>query len=185
MAGPARVEPNPVEPSELQSAEVLYRQNYAFVWRNARRLGAADDWVDDAVHEVFLVATRRLPEFEGRSSAQTWLFAITFRVVQRLRRDRARQQQHMARFAREAPLAVANAADENQAAQYLRYLLGLLPDAQRVVLILAELEGFTSAAIAETLGVPAGTIDSRLRAARAQLARLIERERVRDERWNK
>jgi RNA polymerase sigma-70 factor (ECF subfamily) len=80
---------------------------------------------------------------------------------------------------------VANAADENEAAQYLRYLLGMLPDAQRVVLILAELEGFTSAAIAETLGVPAGTIDSRLRAARAQLARLSERERARDERWNR
>ena len=57
MAGPARVEPNPVELSELQSAEALCRQNYAFVWRNARRLGAGDDWVEDAVHEVFLVAT--------------------------------------------------------------------------------------------------------------------------------
>jgi RNA polymerase sigma-70 factor (ECF subfamily) len=174
-----------VEPSLLQSAAALYRENYAFVWRNARRLGAGDDWVDDAVHEVFLVATRRLAEFEGRSSAQTWLFAITFRVVQRLRRDRARQQQHTARFAREVGAPVANAADENEAAQYLRYLLGMLPDAQRVVLILAELEGFTSAAIAETLGVPAGTIDSRLRAARAQLARLSERERARDERWNR
>ncbi|MES1189036.1 MAG: RNA polymerase sigma factor [Myxococcales bacterium] len=185
MASSARVEAKPVEPSLLLSAEALYRQNYAFVWRNARRLGAGDDWVDDAVHEVFLVATRRLAEFEGRSSPQTWLFAITFRVVQRLRRDRARQQQQTERFAREVGSPVANAADENEAAQYLRHLLSLLPDAQRVVLILAELEGFTSAAIAESLGVPAGTVDSRLRAARAQLARLIERERVRDERWNK
>jgi RNA polymerase sigma-70 factor, ECF subfamily len=175
----------PVERGALQSAEALYRENYAFVWRNARRLGASDDWVDDAVHEVFLVATRRLPEFEGRSSITTWLFAITFRVVQRLRRDRARQRQHTARFVREAAAPIANAADESEAAQYLRYLLGMLPEAQRLVLILAELEGFTSAAVAESLGVPAGTVDSRLRAARAQLARLIERERVRDERLSK
>jgi RNA polymerase sigma-70 factor (ECF subfamily) len=174
-----------VEPNELQSAEALYRENYEFVWRNARRLGATDDWVDDAVHEVFLVATRRLAEFEGRSSAKTWLFAITFRVVQRLRRDRTRQQQHTARYLQEAPSSVANLADENEAAQYLRYLLGMLPDAQRLVLILSELEGFTSAAVAESLGIPAGTVDSRLRAARAQLARVIERERLRDERWTK
>lgn len=174
-----------MEPRELQSAEALYRENYAFVWRNARRLGAGDDWVDDAVHEVFLVATRRLAEFEGRASAKTWLFAITFRVVQRLRRDRARQREHTARFVREAAPAVADASHGNEAAQFLRYLLGLLPDAQRVVLILAELEGFTSAEVAEALGVPAGTVDSRLRAARAHLARVVERERLRDERWSK
>jgi DNA-directed RNA polymerase specialized sigma24 family protein len=59
----------------------------------------------------------------------------------------------------------------------------LLPEAQRVVLILAELEGFSSAAVAESLGIPAGTVDSRLRAARAHLARVIERERAREERW--
>jgi RNA polymerase sigma-70 factor (ECF subfamily) len=185
VAGSPRVALPPVEPLLLQSAEALYRENYAFVWRNARRLGATDDWLDDAVHEVFLVATRRLAEFEGRSDFKTWLFAITFRVVQRLRRDRARQQEHAARFAREAAAPIANAADESEAAQYLRYLLGLLPDAQRVVLILAEIEGFTSAAVAESLGVPAGTVDSRLRAARAGLARVVERERLRDERLSK
>lgn len=185
MAGSARVEAKPVEPGELQSAEALYRANYAFVWRNARRLGASDEWVDDAVHEVFLVAARRLAEFEGRSSVKTWLFAITFRVVQRLRRDRQRHQQQAARFVEEAGVRVGNAVRENETAQYLRYLLALLPDAQRVVLILVELEGFTSAEVAEALDVPAGTVDSRLRAARAHLARVVERERLRDERWNK
>jgi RNA polymerase sigma-70 factor, ECF subfamily len=166
-------------------AAALYRENHAFVWRNARRLGAHDDWVDDAVHEVFLVATRRLHEFEGRSSAKTWLFAITFRVVQRLRRDRFRQQRQAARYVREQPPDVGDAADETERAQYLRYLLGLLPDPQRVVLILAELEGFTSAGISEVLGVPPGTVDSRLRAARLALARVVERERLRDERMSR
>jgi RNA polymerase sigma-70 factor (ECF subfamily) len=167
------------------AAETLYRENHAFVWRNARRLGASEDWVDDAVHEIFLVAARRLHEFEGRSSTKTWLFAITFRVVQRLQRDRSRHQQHTARYMREQPPHVADAASETERAQYLRYLLGLLPDAQRVVLILAELEGFTSAGIAEVLGIPAGTVDSRLRAARLALGRVVEREQLRDERWGK
>jgi RNA polymerase sigma-70 factor (ECF subfamily) len=60
-----------------------------------------------------------------------------------------------------------------------------LSEPQRVVLILAELEGFTSAEIAETLGLPAGTVDSRLRAARIQLQRTLERERAKDERWSR
>ena len=170
---------------ERDRAEALYREHFAFVWRNARRLGCSDDWVDDAVHEVFLVATRRLDEFEGRSGLRTWLFAITFRVVGRMRRDRARRQAHIARYAVEQPVAIADAARETEAAQYLRRLLLELNEAQRIVLILAQLEGFTSPEIAETLGLPVGTVDSRLRAARLQLLRVHQRERAKDERQNR
>ena len=185
MAGSAlALAPSQAAAGGQVEAEALYRENHAFVWRNARRLGAHEDWVDDAVHKVFLVATRRLHEFEGRSSAKTWLFAITFRIVQRLQRDRFRQQRQAARYVREQAPTVGDAADETERAQYLRYLLGLLPDPQRVVLILAELEGFTSTGIAEVLGIPPGTVDSRLRAARLALARVVERERLRDERWS-
>lgn len=159
------------------SATALYKAHFEFVWRSARHLGCTDDWVADAVHETFLVATRRLPEFEGRSSERTWLFAITFRVVQRLCRDRARRRQHVERYARQLPSPTADAADEAEAREYLRYLLELLPEAQRLVLILAELEGFTTPEIAETLGIPVGTVHSRLRAAKQHLTRVIERER--------
>jgi RNA polymerase sigma-70 factor (ECF subfamily) len=163
----------------------LYREHFAFVWRNARRLGCTEDWLDDAVHEVFLVATRRLGEFEGRSSIRTWLFAITFRVVGRMQRDRSRQRRQTSRYVTEQPELVSDAARETEAAQYLRQLLLKLSEPQRVVLILAELEGFTSLEIAGTLGVPVGTVDSRLRAARIQLARTLERDRARDERWTR
>jgi RNA polymerase sigma-70 factor (ECF subfamily) len=168
-----------------EPAEQLYREHFAFVWRNARRLGCTDDWLDDAVHEVFLVATRRLGEFEGRSGIRTWLFAITFRIVGRMQRDRSRQRRHTNRYVTEQPELVSDAARETEAAQYIRQLLLKLSEPQRVVLILAELEGFTSLEIAETLGVPAGTVDSRLRAARIQLARTLERDRARDERWTR
>jgi RNA polymerase sigma-70 factor, ECF subfamily len=172
-------------PGRLREAERLYREHFEFVWRNARRLGCSDDWLDDAVHEIFLVATRRLPEFEGRSSERTWLFAIAYRVVQRMQRDRGRSKKHLERYARELPPAHGDAEHEAQAAEYLRRLLLELPEAQRAIVILAELEGFTSAEIAESLGVPRGTVDSRLRAARITLSRVNARERARDERFDK
>lgn len=160
----------------------LYREHYAFVWRNARRLGCSDDGLDDAVHEIFLVAARRLPEFEGRASVRTWLFAITFRVVQRLQRDRARHRGHLERYVAERPPGVIDAERQQETAEYLRYLLSLLPEPQRVVLILVELEGFSSSEVAEALGIPVGTAHSRLRAAKQSLARVIEDERRADER---
>ncbi len=160
--------------------ERLYREHFEFIWRNARRLGCNDAWVDDAVHETFMVATRRLADFEGRSSARTWLFAILFRVVQRSQRDHARQRRHLARYERERPSLGADREREAQSADYLRHLLLQLPEPQRAIVILSELEGFTSVEIAESLGVPRGTIDSRLRAARLLLKRAIERDRKRE-----
>jgi RNA polymerase sigma-70 factor, ECF subfamily len=186
VVAPAPPRQEAPDSAELREAtKALYREHYDFVWRNARRLGCSDDWVDDAVHEVFLVVGRRLSEFEHRAHERTWLFAITFRVVQRMRRDRARQRGHLDRYRQERPAATADAASESEAAQYLRYLLAQLPEAQRAVLILAELEGFTSAEIAATLGVPAGTVDTRLRAAKTALSRAVERERLRHERLSR
>lgn len=180
----ARAEP-PSTADLQQAAQALYRQHFEFVWRNARRLGCSDEWVDDAVHEVFMVATRRLPEFEGRSSERTWLFAITLRIVQRMQRDRARRHHHLSRYLAEQPPSVADAGEQSEAAAYLRHLLQQLPEGLRAVMILAELEGFTTAEIAESLDAPRGTIDSRLRKARIALSEAIERDRARDRRFEK
>lgn len=179
----AMAPPAPRVAVEHESAvSALYREHHAFVWRNARRLGCSDDWVDDAVHEVFFVVARRWAEFRGQASERTWLFAITCRVVQRLRRNHATRRHQLRRYAEQQPPSFANPSNQHESSEYLRYLLTLLPDEQQLVLILVDLEGFTSSEVAQTLGIPAGTVHSRLRAARLGLARVVEAERERDER---
>jgi RNA polymerase sigma-70 factor (ECF subfamily) len=159
---------------EAPSIAELYRAHYGFVWRNVQRLGAHEEWADDAVQEVFLVAARRLAEFEQRANPKTWLFAIALRVVQRLQRNRQRYQQRVTRYATAQSLSVVNDPwDREYAARVLRSLLQQLSEEKRIVLILAELEGFTSAEIARAVGVKQGTVDSRLRQARIDLARLL------------
>jgi len=64
----------------------LYLEHLPFVYRNVRRLLGAQGVVDDIVQDVFLVALRRLADFEGRSSFRTWLYAILRRVVSNHRR---------------------------------------------------------------------------------------------------
>ena len=80
-----------VRADPLLSLAELYREKFDFVWRNLARLGVPDSALEDAVHDVFVVAHRRLPEFEGRSAPSTWLFAITYHVAQEHRRKHARQ----------------------------------------------------------------------------------------------
>ena len=80
----------------LASFREMYDANVAFVWRALRRLGVAEADTPDAVQEVFLVAHRRMADFEGRSKASTWLFGSqnsilpTLSRLRRLRSVRAR-----------------------------------------------------------------------------------------------
>jgi RNA polymerase sigma-70 factor (ECF subfamily) len=178
--GHASAEPGPPaaapETSELES---LYREHHGFVWRNARRLGCDEDWADDVVHEVFLVAHRKLGDFEYRSSVRTWLFAITYRVIQRMRRDRARRDRRLRAYAIEQVPATEPHA-RSEASDYLRHLLEQLDEPKRVVFILAELEGMSSVEIGHCLGVKPPTVDSRRRAARLQLVKMLKRDRARE-----
>lgn len=159
--------------------EALYRDNCDFVWRNARRLGCDDEWIDDAVHETFLIATRRISEFEGKSSLRTWLFAIVLRVVQRMQRDRVRYRKRIANYSEiRRDDQVPSIDGPSDAAHYLHQLLVELDEPKRVALILIELEGFTAIEVARALGVPQGTIETRRRAARQQLSQMLERDRL-------
>jgi RNA polymerase sigma-70 factor (ECF subfamily) len=184
MASPGLAFESAAEPDvrlDADNLEAIYRAQSAFVRRNARRLGCDDDWADDVVHEVFLVVARRLGEFRQEASIRTWLFAITYRAVQRMARDRARYGRRRRDFAlAEASRLPAEPAARSEAGQYLRVLLGRLDEAKRVVFILAELEGMTSVEIGQLLGLKPPTVDSRLRAARTALGRMIARERVRE-----
>lgn len=153
------------------SIEPFYREHQDFVWRNARRLGCADEWVDDAVQEIFLVATRRLAELDREANVRGWLFAIVVRVAQRMQRDRGRYRARLQRYSEtQGQQHTASPEGQRAAADQLRLLLGQLDAARRAIVILVELEGMTSAEVSRVLGIPHGTVDSRLRSARKQLA---------------
>ena len=69
----------------------LYDDHVAFVWRNLRRLGVAPSDVEDRVQEVFVVAHRRLADYEERGHGpRAWLFQIVLRVASEWRRHKRR-----------------------------------------------------------------------------------------------
>jgi len=154
----------------LASFRELYDDNVAFVWRALRRLGVSEADTPDAVQEVFLVAHRRLADFEGRSKASTWLFGIAFRVAsdRRKRADVRRQvlDDEAVDAATDDGADGRNLDDRLHAAAVLERVLATLPIEQRAVFVLFELEEQTSAEIAEAMGTPLGTVHSRLRLAR-------------------
>jgi RNA polymerase sigma-70 factor (ECF subfamily) len=152
--------------------EAVYRRHHAFVWRSVRRLGVHESAVDDAVHEVFMVALRRFAEFEGRAELRTWLFSIAMHVVRNHRRAEWRHRRRTEAFARETAPRGAHGSDayaRSDAARQLHRLLAELPEDQRAAFILAELEGLSAPEIAEALGANVNTIYTRIRVARQRM----------------
>jgi RNA polymerase sigma-70 factor, ECF subfamily len=155
--------------------EAAYRAHFASVWRTVRRMGVAEKDALDAAQEVFVVAYRRREEFEGRSTLRTWLLGIAFRVAAARRNSAAAQREELgedavARAGSAFPLETG--VDGLDLLRVLERVLDQLPDEQRVVFTLFEMEGLTGDEIAEVLGVPVGTVRSRLRLARKAFARL-------------
>lgn len=163
---------------EPPSFDTVYQQHFDFVWRLARRFGADEGAVDDVVQDVFVVVHRKLGAFEGRSSVRTWLYGIARRVVADHRKKRSRR--------RETPIEAAGAVEEpapdpercvarSERLARLRGLLDLLPEEQREVFVLAELEQMSAPEIAELTGTKLNTVYSRLRLARRAFERALTR----------
>ena len=168
-------------PVTALSFDAVYAENVAFVWRVLRTFGVSEAQLEDAVQDVFVVVRRRLPEFEGRSSLKTWLFAIALRVAQSMRRSVARQApgEPALEAETEAELAPDVQADRSRAVELGVRLLNELDADKRTVFILAELEQLPASEIGEALGIPLFTVYSRLRAARREFNAALARERAR------
>ena len=116
----------------------------------------------DLAQKVFLTAHVKLPEFEGRSRVSTWLFGICQRVASDYRRSAAFRRE-VATDAAEielfgtSPDEASSGMESRQTAALAEALLSKLPEEQRVVFVLFELDEMSGQDIAELLDVPVGT----------------------------
>ena len=185
-AAPARIraeEPPAAARTEI-GLETAYREHHGFVWRSLARLGVADAVLADATHDVFMVVARRLPEFEARASLKTWLFAICLRVARAKRRDFAREQNRREQYRQVRKDVSVQPHAQADAARTLRELLQHLDENKRAVFIMAELEQMTAPEIASVLRIKTATVYSRLRLARAELDRRVQRHNAQERRAN-
>jgi len=149
----------------------LYEEHARQVWRCLLRLGVPPASVEDAVQEVFLTAHQRLRDFEARSAPSTWLIGIAVRVAANTRRLSSRRG--LPRPVPETLAARGADADDELARRRslfeLERVLSLLPDEQREVVVLCDLEQLSAVEVSEALQVKVNTIYSRLRLGRASL----------------
>ncbi len=170
---------NTVEARRGQARLVsLMEAHFDFVWRSLRRLGLSDPDADDGAQEVFLVASRKLAQIVLGSERQ-FLFATAVRIASTRRRSLKRRREEPLTTVEEQEERSAPGPDRltemSRARQDLQEILDGMSFEQRSAFISFELEEMTVPEIASALGVPPGTVSSRLRAAREHFQTAIQR----------
>ena len=164
--------------------EQAYEQHADFVWRTLRRLGVVEAEARDATHDVFLIVHAQLAHFEGRSSLNTWLFTICRSVARDFRRRQRLGQQLTADAELDDEIDlradVGRAVEHHQQLAELERVLSTLSTEQRNVFILFEIEKMTGEELTDALGIPLGTVYSRLALARKAFREELERARARE-----
>lgn len=174
----------------------IYAAQKHFIWATLQRMGVPAADLEDVFQEVFVVAHRRLHTYRADAKLSAWLYGICRRSVAQHRRRASHRWEIAGRvdvdtaFSEgrpETPPNVGVSSPEEllaraQQAAELEELLQQLSFDQRVVLVMFEVEEQSCAQIAEQIGVPVGTVHSRLFKARQKLARAIERRAARPSR---
>ena len=184
------VAPAPSDRSRAAAAAPLsvlavHEAHSDFVFRSLQRLGVRPAELDDVFQEVVLVVHRRLHTSDGSSALTTWLYGVCLRVAsaQRLRAWFRREvATDDAAETSEAPLCERpdEALAARQAQALVRRVLDRMDIDKRAVFAMFELDQLPSEEIATILGVPVGTVWSRLSAARKQFEKILARETARE-----
>jgi len=142
---------------------------------------------EDATQETFIAAYRHLSTFHGGSFLSWLMRTVANRCYDELRRHKRRPTVSWESFGEmdeEANPFLVNghptpeeAAQQAELARFLQAAIATLPPDQRIVLVLSDVEGMNYQEIADTVGIPVGTVKSRLARARARLRDLLQAQR--------
>lgn len=126
---------------------------------------------NDLTQQVFLKIFQSIHQFAGRSRFSTWLHRLALNeALQHLRRQKRRQQ---ASLVVEPVDNVPGHERAQESKELLEQSLSQLDPALRSIFLLREVEGFSYEAIASVLGIPEGTVGSRLNRARRELQGIL------------
>ncbi len=146
-----------------------------YVARVLRNAGSPAAEIDDDVQRTFIAVARRLDDVRPGAEAN-FILQIALRVAAHARRRMARRREVSDDQAPERVESLATPerlTAQKRARQMLDQVLGHMEPALRTVFILFEFEEMKLSEIADVLGIPRGTVASRLRRARIEFRRRV------------
>lgn len=172
-----RADAPPRSGAEARRLTAIVTEHSAFVWRSLVRLGVPRADAEDAVQQVFIVASRKLGDIEiGLEPA--FLFSTALRIASRARRTQQRRREVLEDEPAEridpAP-SPEEIFERARARTQIDAILDTMPLDLRAVFVLFELEQMKTIEIAALLELPEGTVASRLRRSREHFQAAVKR----------
>lgn len=164
---------NAARGGDTRAFEELVQRYQGDVWRLCRHL--LGDWAaaDDATQEAFVRAFRFLGLDRGESKFSTWLFSIARNCARDELRRAGRRQRVAESATRDAERDLGRAPGDETVGVEVKEALLALPLELREPIVLIDLLGTSYKEVASLLGVPQGTIKSRVHRGREILASLL------------
>jgi RNA polymerase sigma-70 factor (ECF subfamily) len=172
---------------EPGAMDALIRATYTDVYALARRMLTDPEEAADATQEVFMRVMRSVLGFRGEAAFGTWLHRVTVNVCLTALRRRTRQRaQGLVAGSRAfglpddmMPLAAPEPGPDERAAiadlaRRSERALAHLPEDARAVVVLRDIEGLSTAEVAELLGVSESVVKVRLHRAHARLRGMLD-----------
>jgi RNA polymerase sigma-70 factor (ECF subfamily) len=165
---------------------MLVERTHVIAFRLALRIVGDVAEAEDVLQQAYLRAWRRRGALRDPVAARAWIYGI----VRSAASNRARGRRRRARYEvlgetdevqrAAASLAAEDPSPEQQAellqlGEVVMRVIGQLGDKHRVVLLLRVVDGMSYDELSETLGIPVGTVESRLHRARRQLSKELHR----------
>jgi RNA polymerase sigma factor (sigma-70 family) len=153
----------------------LVHRHAPMVWGVCRRVLRSHHDAEDAFQATFLVLARKAAAIASRELLANWLYGVAHQTALKARTTVAKRRGRERQVERMPEPAVAEQDRWDDLVPLLDQELSRLPDRYRVVIVLCDLEGKARGEAARQLGVPEGTVASRLARARAMLAKRLAR----------
>jgi RNA polymerase sigma factor (sigma-70 family) len=164
-----------VKEREGAALEALVRRHGSMVWGVCRRVLANHHDVEDAFQATFLVLVRKASSVKPRDMVGNWLYGVAQQTALKARATSAKRKTREQQVSAMPEPTAAPSDRADDLARLLDQELSRLPDKYRAVLVLCELQGKAIKEAAKQLGVPDGTIASRLARGRTMLAKRLAR----------
>jgi len=138
---------------------------------------------EDVAQETLILIAKKLNSYESRSAYFTWVYSVTYRTFLDAFRKQSRREKiakmeslddDQKKFDTKLDLETENNDDKSAVAEMLNEALGKLSESHSQILILIDAKGESYTKVASDLGIPVGTVRSRLARARIQLRNEIE-----------
>lgn len=153
---------------------IVYRELGEAVFRFVHRMIRDEDLARDLTQDTFVRVFERSDQYRGGGSVKGWIFQIAANLVRERARTRGRRSELLEREGLHLDGTVRDDSTRVESRLVLTTALDELPEAQRVALLLHEVDGYTHAQIGEMTGVAEGSSKARVSRAKATLRKRLE-----------